>query len=138
MYRQMDKAAINRILQSMMLEAADGLGSWELVQAPLCALDLESYELLVKQTGRTGYAEFLTRAVQTLKPIVSDSQLTTVSAAVKKSRRNYRSHTVHTKIGKAECKWIKDTATKLGVRPSRVLEAVVFLYLRAEAPTVSR
>jgi len=132
MINEVDKAAIDRILQRMSLETSDDPGSWELVQAPVCFLDMESYELLVKRPGRMGYSEFFTRAVQSLKPLVSSGQLTQVIGAVKKNRSNYRTKTVHTKIGKIEAKWIADTAKGMNVRPSRVLEAVVFLYLRAE------
>jgi len=132
MVNEVAKAAIDRILRRMSLETSDGPGSWELVQAPICSLDMESYELLVKRTGRKGYSEFFTRAVQSLKPLVSSGQLTQVIGAVKKNRSNYRNKTVHTRIGKIEAKWIADTAKVMDVMPSRVLEAVVFLYLRAE------
>lgn len=132
MIKEVAKAAIERILQRMSLETGDGPGAWDLVQAPICYLDMESYELLVKRTGRMGYSEFFTHAVQSLKPVVSFGQLTQVIAAVKKNRSNYRNKTVHTKMGKVEAKWVADTATAMDVRPSRVLEAVVFLYLRAE------
>jgi len=132
MRQELDKATIERILRRMSLEGDDGPGTWKFVHAPLCALDLESYELLVKRTGRIGYPEFFTRAVQELKPIVSSAQLSKVIPVVKQNRSHYRNHTVHTRIGKNEVKWVEDTALVLGVRPSRVLEAVVFLYLRAE------
>lgn len=132
MYRGLDKAAINRILQRMTLEIGDDPGSWELVQSPRCALDLGSYGLLVKQTGGRSYSEFFTRAVQAIKPVVSFDQIEKAIAVVKRHRRNHSYKIVHTRIGKVEYKWIEDTATKLGVRPSRILEATVFFYLRAE------
>ena len=132
MVNEVAKAAIDRILRRMSLETSDGPGRWELVQAPICSLDMESYELLVKRTGRKGYSEFFTRAVRSIKPIVSIDQLTPVIAAVKKNRSNYRNKTVHTRIAKPESKWIEEMAVAMQVKPARILEAVVFLYLRTE------
>jgi len=133
MITEVAKAAIERILQRMSLETGDGPESWEMVPAPICALDRESYDLLVKRTGGTGYSEILTRAVQSLKSVVSFDQLNQAIAGVKKNRSNYRTKTVHTKIGKLEAKWIEDTAMVMEVKACRVLEAIVFLYLRAES-----
>jgi hypothetical protein len=132
MNRELVKATIDRILHAITLETGDGPGNWRMVQAPHCSLDLETYELLVKRTGRRGYSEFFTRAARALEPIVSFDQIEKVIAAVKKHRSNNRYKTVHTRIRLDEFNWIDTTATVLGVRPSRVLEAVVFLYLRAE------
>ena len=53
---------------------------------------------------------------------------------MKKNRSHYRSKTVHTRMGKPECKWIEDMAQSMQVKPARVMEAIVFLYLRAEEP----
>ena len=126
------QTAINRLIQRLKLAIVEDPGSWEVVPSPICILDKESYDLLVGQTGRTGYSEFFTRAVRSIKPIVSIDQLTPVIAAVKKNRSNYRNKTVHTRIAKPESKWIEEMAVAMQVKPARILEAVVFLYLRTE------
>jgi len=125
-------SAIANLLQRLKLEYGDEAGSLVQVAAPNCSLDRESYELLLARTGGRGYPSLYNLAVQAVKPIVSKGQFTQVMAAVKQGRSNYRSKAVHTRMGKAECKWIEDTAKAMQVKPSRIMEAVLFLYLRSE------
>lgn len=126
------QASIQVLIQNLMKGPDGSPESWIMVPSPVCRLDQESYELLVKRTDGGGYSSFFTDAVRAIKSIVSNDQLEQVIAVVKKNRRGYRSQTVHTKLGQFECKWVKDAAAKLKVKPQRVLEAVLFLYLRAE------
>ena len=128
------QSAIANLLQRLKIQYGDDLESLVMVGAPICSLDQESYDLLRLRTGGTGYPRFFNQAVQAIKPIISIDQLTQVIAAVKKNRSHYRSKTVHTRMGKPECKWIEDMAQSMQVKPARVMEAIVFLYLRAEEP----
>ena len=123
-------SAIANLLQRLKLEFGEA-GSLVLVAAPKCGLDQESYELLLARTGGRGYACVYNLAVQAVKPIVSKTQFTQVIAAVKKGRSNYRSKAVQTRMGKAEFKWIEETAKAMQVKPSRIMEAVLYLYLRS-------
>ncbi len=124
--------AIANLLQRLKQEYGEESGSRVLVPAPNCSLDSESYELLLARTGGWGYSRVFNSAVQAVKPIVSKGQFTQVFAAVKKGRSNYRSKAVRTRMGKAERKWIEETAKSMQVKPSRIMEAVLFLYLRSE------
>lgn len=128
------QSAIANLLQRLKIQYGDDPESLVMVGAPICSLDQESYDLLRLRTGGTGYPRFFNQAVQSIKPIISIDQLTQVIAAVKKNRSHYRSKTVHTRMGKPECKWIEDMAQSMQVKPARVMEAIVFLYLRAEEP----
>ena len=125
-------SAIAILLQRLKQEYGDDAGSRVLVAAPNCSLDRESYELLLARTGGRGYGDLYNRAVQAVKPIVTKGQFTQVIAAVKEGRSNYRSKAVHTRMGKAECKWVEDMAKAMQVKPARIMEAVIFLYLRSE------
>lgn len=125
------RAAISVLIRNLMKGPDGSPESWEMVPSPICRLDQESYSLLVKRTDGGGYSNFFTNAVRALKPVVSTDQLKQVIRAVKKNRSGYRSHTVQTKLGKVECKWVKGIAATMEVKPSRVMEAIIFLYLRA-------
>ena len=126
------QAAVRVLIQNLMKGPDGSTESWILVPSPICRLDQESYELLVKRTDGGGYSYFFTDAVRAIKPVVSIDQLKHVISAVKKNRSGYRSQTVNTKLGKLECKWVKEMAATMQVKPARVMEAVIFLYLRAE------
>ena len=125
-------SAIANLLQRLKNQYGDDPESLVMVGAPICSLDQESYDLLRLRTGGTGYPRFFNQAVHAIKPIIAIDQLTQVIAAVKKNRSHYRSKTVHTRMGKPECKWIEEMAKTMQVKPSRIMEAVVFLYLRSE------
>ena len=126
------QSAIANLLQRLKNQYGDDPESLVMVGAPICSLDQESYDLLRLRTGGTGYPRFFNRAVHAIKPIIAIDQLTQVIAAVKKNRSHYRSKTVHTRMGKLECKWVEDMAKTMQVKPSRIMEAALFLYLRSE------
>ncbi len=100
--------------------------------SPICVLDMESYDLLVTRTGGVGYSTFFTRAIRTIKPIVTTDHLSQVIDGVKKSRSGSRYKNVRAKVGKPELQWVTEMATTMHMKPARVMEAVVFLYLRME------
>jgi len=126
------KTAINLLLYRIQMEIGTDPESRVVVSSPRCSIDEESYDLLVARTGGAGYQRLFTQAVQAIRTIVSIEQLPQVIAAVKKNRSGYRSKTVHTRMGKIEYKWIEEMALAMQVKPARVMEAVIFLYLRAE------
>lgn len=125
------QGAVDKVLQHLEQEAKDGDSLQELVPTPMCMLDLETYDLLVASTGGAGYPAFFTRAVRSLEPIISVGQLNQVIAAAKRKRAASNYKMVHTKIGKNEFEWTSRTAVEMGTKPVRILEAVIFLFVRA-------
>lgn len=132
MDRDRIKAAVEKLLLGFGQESEDGYLVPELVQIPQCSLDLETYELLVGRTGGSGYSKLFTDAVRTMKAIVTGEQLIQVIAIVKAKRSGSNHKALRTKLARVELEWVEKTATSLRTKPCRILEACLFLYLRAE------
>jgi hypothetical protein len=127
------KAAIDQVLLALNEERGGDPENWEEVPTPECLLDMETYELLVKRTGQTRYPELFTQAVRSMKSLLTPEQLRQIALAVKSKRSRRRHKTVHSRIEKGEFGWVIDTAREMGTKPARILESVLFIYLRADA-----
>lgn len=132
MDRDRIKAAVAQLLLGFGQESDEDYLCRELVQTPLCSLDLETYGLLVERTGGSGYPKVFTDAVRTMKTIVTEEQLHQVIAIVKAKRSGANHKALRAKLVKSEWEWVEQTANTMRIKPSRILEAVLFLYLRAE------
>lgn len=132
MDRERRSALIRQLIANLAEEAKVDHRSWEKTQAPICVLDQESYSLLVEKTGRTNYPAIFTNAIITMRTILTPEQLSQGIDAIKFKRSHGRHQTVQTKVGTAELEWIFEMATALKTRPARILESVIFLYMRTE------
>lgn len=126
------KAAIDQVLLALNEERGGDPENWEEVPTPECLLDMETYALLVKRTGQTRYPELFTQAVRSMKSILTPDQLRQIALAVKSKRSRRRHKTVHSRIEKGEFGWVVNMAQEMGTKPARILESVLFIYLRAE------
>ena len=126
------KAAVAQLLLGFGEESDEEYLCPEQVQTPLCSLDLETYGLLVARTGGSGYPKVLTEAVRTMKTIVTADQLLLVIAIVKAKRSGANHKNIRAKLAKSEWEWVEQTANAMRIRPSRILEALVFVFLRAD------
>ncbi len=132
MDRDRIKAAVAQLLFDFGQETNEDYLCREQVQSPLCSLDLETYGLLLQRTGGSGYMKVFTDAVRTMKTIVTVEQIELVIARVKAKRSGANHKTLRTKLVKSEWDWVEETAVAMGVKPNRIMEALLFLYLRAE------
>ena len=135
MDRDRIKAAVAQLLLGFGQESDEDYLCREQVQTPLCSLDLETYGLLVARTGGSGYPKVFTDAVRTMKNIVTAEQIDLVIARVKAKRSGANHKALRAKLVKSEWEWVEETATAMRTKPSRVMEALLFLYLRAEGKT---
>ena len=126
------RTAITQLLLSFGEEADEDYPCPGQVQAPPCNLDLETYGLLLEQTGGSGYTKLFTNAVRRMKSIVTPEQLNRVIAIVKVKRSGANHKTIRPKLVKSEWEWIEQTANTMRIKPSRILEAVVFVFLRTD------
>lgn len=126
------EAIINRILSQVIKEGEVDPRRAERTMCPQCAVDLETYNLLVTRTGGSGYGTVITTAIRKTQPILTAEQIGQVIAAVKIKRSGGQFKNVRTKIGKSELEWVNEMASGIQTKPGRVLEAILFLYLRAE------
>jgi len=126
-------AAFNQLMKQIRMEVKENPSYGERLKSPSCHLDLETYGLLVQRTGGIGYSEFFTRAIRSMNAIVSSEDLIQVAAVAKCRRRGHQSKTVSTMIGTQDLNWLLGLAEKMRVKPPRVLEAILYIYLRTEA-----
>ena len=126
------EAAISRVILKLKQDTGDDPGRWEMDLSPICVLDMESYELLVSRTGQVRYSIFFTRAIRSIKEMVTVDQLAQVMEGVKKNRSGSRYKNVRAKVGRPELRWVIEMAIAMHTKPARVMEAVLYLYLRAE------
>lgn len=124
-------SAIEQVLVRLKAATGEEPSSWEMESSPICVLDIESYDLLVARTDHVRYSVFFTRAIRAIKPIVTVNQLTQVIDGMRKSRRGSRYKNVRARVGKPELQWVVEMATAMRMKPARVMESVIFLYLRA-------
>lgn len=132
MDRDRIKAAVAQLLLGFGEETDENYPCPELIQVPQCSLDSETYDLLVERTGGSGYPKMFTDAVRTIKTVVTEEQFHQVIAIVKAKRSGSNHKALRTKLARSEWEWVEQTANEMRTKPSRVLEAVLFLYLRAE------
>lgn len=132
MDRDRIKAAVAQLLLGFGQESDEDYPCPEQIPTPQCSLDLETYGLLVERTGGSGYPKVFTDAVRTMKTIVTEEQLRLVFAIVKAKRSGANHKALRAKLVKSEWVWVEQTANTMRTKPNRVLEAVLFLFLRAE------
>jgi hypothetical protein len=125
------KDAVAQLLLRFMEENGDDYQSRGQINTPVFTMDMESYKLMVERTGGTGYPRLLTDTIRALKTVVSTEQLNHVITLVKARRSGSNHKPIHTKVGKPEWDWVEQMARSMNCKPIRVLEAVLFLYLRA-------
>ena len=63
------QAAVRVLIQNLMKGPDGSTEGWIMVPSPICRLDQESYDLLVKRTDGGGYSYFFTDAVRAIKPL---------------------------------------------------------------------
>jgi hypothetical protein len=96
----------------------------------MCFLDYQTYDLLVRQANQENYAILFTKAVQALREVVTREHIHQSMIVIKTRRAGGKHHAVHTKIGEKELTWIVEQGQALGTKPARVMESVLFLFLR--------
>lgn len=132
MHQEQIQAAIARVLLQATQEPGAEFYLMEKVRAPYCSLDLESYRLLHARSKGSSYPELFTDAVRMAISSVTDSQLSQSIQVVQKKRSRGQGKIVRPKIGKSELDWVEGRAKVIDAKPARVLEAVLFLFLRIE------
>ena len=125
------REAINQVLMTLSQERGGNPENWEEVRTPDCIIDTESYELLVRRSRSARYPDIFTDAVRSLRPLLTPDQLRQVALAVKAKRSKGRHKCVHSRIEKGEFGWVLEMANLMETKPARVLESILFLYLRA-------
>lgn len=125
-------ALIDRLLETTPQEDPDGAWFGELVPSPHLSLDLESYQLLSTRTQTKCYPKAFTFAAQLISSGIQPSLITRLMAVVKRNRARGQARVVRSKLRRAEWTRVVELSQELGVRPARVLEAALFLYLRTD------
>jgi len=124
------QALIDRILETAPTEDPDGDWFGELVPSPHLSLDLETYQMLSTRPQSKCYPRDFTLAAQVISSEIQPSVIAGIIAVVKRSRSLGQSRIVRSKLRKAEWTKVVELSRDLGVRPARILEAGLFIYLR--------
>jgi len=80
-------------------------GADEMVLAPTCRLDMGTYRLMAHQATWGKYGEYLSKAVQQVRPWLDAEKIRLTSTLVKASRVGGNSQIVRARIRPEDLKW---------------------------------
>lgn len=128
------ESVVARILNSSTLLLGENLPGPEVIETPTCILDRESKALIQGNPDKRTYSVQFTKAVRVLKPVLTNEQVKQTIDIVIKMRASGNHWNFRAKIGKPEWDWVSQLASSMKVKPVRVLEAVLFIYIRTIQP----
>lgn len=108
-------------------------GTTEMVLAPTCRIDLQTYSLMSNQASWGKYAEYLSSALKRVRPWIDDEKIRMTSTMVKSQRGEGKVHLLRVRISTEDLAWVMDVAKRCELKPRAVLESVLYLYARAVA-----
>ncbi len=98
---------------------------------PYLSLDLETYDLVRARRSAHSYSVLVTEAIITAREFASGKDVSATMAIVRTQRSRGRSRTLRTKISSSAMSAAEEMSKSLGLTVGNVIEACVYLHLRA-------
>lgn len=132
----MDRARVKSLVESILRREKESskllFAPQDVVSAPYCSLDLETYGLLKQKIEGTRYAQPISEMVRLAKQSLSEPQIAEAIALVTRKRSRGNTRYFRCRIGRGELETLNVMSASMNTKPARVLEAVMFLMLRLE------
>lgn len=132
----MDRARIKTLVESILRREKESskllLSPQDVVSAPYCSLDLETYGLLRQRIEGTRIAQSISDMVRVAKRSLSEPQLAEAITLVTRKRSRGNTKYFRCRIGRGELEILNVMSASMKTKPARILEAVMFLMVRIE------
>jgi hypothetical protein len=130
------KSEIDRVLAEVKSEVRHHhLFHQEIVRGPFLSLDHETYRLLSEKAQGSCYATVFSQAVRSLRDYLTEADLAEICSIIKIKRARGQNKLVKSRVAQKDFEWVLEASARSAVKPARVLEALSFVFVRADLPT---